>query len=1028
MNYKGIISSSLSFEERLELIKKNDIPKNAPISLPKFLSNKSSLSEYSELLGITSTQLKYMYSDEFIESINLSSRAELLEFFNFNYTYQTVCEEFINKHQIPIETSYSIFLFYDIISITLGNIKQQLKLYCNKGFISDVYLENSFLLGVNSSLKDIAFETIKFEANQAIDVDWIDSELSSYLKLLCDSEYKEYFFEKYPVLLIKAIKKVESFSKFYCNLICRAVDDNRDIKELLDNCIDELEITGLKFGEGDSHNGSSSVTIVEFNKKEKIVYKPRNVSAEFAYQELLKWIRKIDSSFDFKTCSVIERGQYGWMEYIEHVELNEDLELRKYYFNYGYQLALGHLLRATDFHHENLIACGEFPVLVDLETIIQPLEYNNNSSDNSIMGLSYLHKSSYYTALIDFVKFFDAFHGHSSLQPVFFTEDDKSLFYSDKNKGFSSNLVEKTVRTHLPNENIGTEVLRKYKDSIINGFKECYNLLLTHKRELLSSKLLESIFDTCEVRVVLRYTNTYTQLIDALNSPYALSHFKYQDEYSFKLLKAINEFPNYRDIALREITECSHGDVPYFSNSVSSQDLKPHNGDEFKNILKDKALKGLLRDFLNFNRQDMYKEIDVIKYALSFPLKQEVNVNIEESKSAPCLALKLFHAIHGRVLSNMEEALIVEPVTSLDLSTRMSPLKNDLYSGYSGIALAMAYAGIFFNVHSFTEKSKDIVNHILNTIDVRSSYFTGACEGLGGIIYMLSHVGTLWEDSYFLDIAKSLAEKLNALTFRDRNYDLFFGSSGAILSLLSLYSTTKDKEVLQFAKNCGDHLLLHSEVKDGFLQWKNNSPDAKYATTGFAHGVAGILYSLLKLYEVTDENKYLAAVIDGEKYIKKCYSKDSFNWFESYDDVVLGKSIEGQNIWCHGAPGISLFYFELYRITGSLEYKEFLDSSQQIILESIPYDNDSLCHGTLGNVELLKILNQENCLSKIDFDEIKKLIFEHLKENYPRCGTFGQFHSVSLYTGFSGIAYQILRLYENNNLPSLLTFEVPRGN
>src|SRR6185312_10755503 len=38
----------------------------------------------------------------------------------------------------------------------------------------------------------------------------------------------------------------------------------------------------------------------------------------------------------------------------------------------GAYLTLLHVLEATDLHHENLIAAGEHPMLVDLETIFHP--------------------------------------------------------------------------------------------------------------------------------------------------------------------------------------------------------------------------------------------------------------------------------------------------------------------------------------------------------------------------------------------------------------------------------------------------------------------------------------------------------------------------------------------------------------------------------------------------------------------------------------------------------------------------------
>ncbi|CAM5724428.1 hypothetical protein SANTM175S_04328 [Streptomyces antimycoticus] len=43
-----------------------------------------------------------------------------------------------------------------------------------------------------------------------------------------------------------------------------------------------------------------------------------------------------------------------------------------FYWRTGALLALVHALRGTDFHHENIIAAGEHPVLVDLEALLHP--------------------------------------------------------------------------------------------------------------------------------------------------------------------------------------------------------------------------------------------------------------------------------------------------------------------------------------------------------------------------------------------------------------------------------------------------------------------------------------------------------------------------------------------------------------------------------------------------------------------------------------------------------------------------------
>ena len=47
------------------------------------------------------------------------------------------------------------------------------------------------------------------------------------------------------------------------------------------------------------------------------------------------------------------------------------MSYRIFYIRFGEILALSYILNATDLHMENLIAYGEYPVIIDLETFIQ---------------------------------------------------------------------------------------------------------------------------------------------------------------------------------------------------------------------------------------------------------------------------------------------------------------------------------------------------------------------------------------------------------------------------------------------------------------------------------------------------------------------------------------------------------------------------------------------------------------------------------------------------------------------------------
>src|SRR4029077_10035563 len=103
-----------------------------------------------------------------------------------------------------------------------------------------------------------------------------------------------------------------------------------------------------------------------------LVYKPRSLAVDTHFQEILSWFNTHGYQPGFRTLQLLERRTYGWCEYIEASGCNDQAEIERFYQRQGGYLALLYILEATDFHAENLIAAGEHPVLIDLETLLHP--------------------------------------------------------------------------------------------------------------------------------------------------------------------------------------------------------------------------------------------------------------------------------------------------------------------------------------------------------------------------------------------------------------------------------------------------------------------------------------------------------------------------------------------------------------------------------------------------------------------------------------------------------------------------------
>jgi lantibiotic modifying enzyme len=110
-----------------------------------------------------------------------------------------------------------------------------------------------------------------------------------------------------------------------------------------------VELSG---GAGDGHRGGRSVRILRFNSGLKLVYKPRAVSVEAHFQELLGWLNDCGAQPAFRTFKILDRGRHGWTEFIPAAGCVSTEQIRRFYQRQGAYLALLYALEATDVHFE----------------------------------------------------------------------------------------------------------------------------------------------------------------------------------------------------------------------------------------------------------------------------------------------------------------------------------------------------------------------------------------------------------------------------------------------------------------------------------------------------------------------------------------------------------------------------------------------------------------------------------------------------------------------------------------------------
>jgi lantibiotic modifying enzyme len=201
--------------------------------------------------------------------------------------------------------------------------------------------------------------------------------------------------------------------------------------------------------------------------------------------------------------------------------------------------------------------------------------------------------------------------------------------------------------------------------------------------------------------------------------------------------------------------------------------------------------------------------------------------------------------------------------------------------------------------------------------------------------------------------------------------------------------------------------------------------------TGFSHGAAGIAWALLELSALTGDNRFGEAARAAVSYERSLFSATAGNWPDLRDpdpsEVSEVQSNSFVTAWCHGAPGIGMARLRSLRHMDDPVARAEIKAAIHTTLQQGFGGNHSLCHGDLGNLELLLLASQvlNDPLYRTEIDRLAGRILEDIQVRGWVSGVPQGIESPGLMTGLAGIGYGLLRLAEPTRVPSLLTLAPP---
>jgi type 2 lantibiotic biosynthesis protein LanM len=870
-----------------------------------------------------------------------------------------------------------------------------------------------------------------------------------FLELSSEQAFWEDLAIHYPSLLPRIAAIVRHRCAASLRFAQRWALDRPSLSRLCGN--DPGELQKLKFGAGDSHRAGQTVAILR-SEAGQIVYKPRSLAIDITLRRFITELAEDHCGpLTIGVPEAVGLDDHGWVEFVSHRHASGTGELLDFYRGIGHWLALMRLLGGRDMHAENVIAHGGSPVVVDCETLFTP-KIPPSPSDygeavdraGELVGGTVLN-----IGLLPSRGVGLGWRGVDNSAVGMLPGEQPMRWQPGIVKAGSD-------EAHIGTTPVETEVsqnhpsvqpaLAEYWPDVLEGFDEMTDTL----RRLYASGVLRTrleAFANCRIRVVPRATEVYAEIGRMLWHPVSLHKQEPARQRGFDLLTKmaanISSAPGDPAVINAELDDLMDGDIPFFSTLVKEGRLEGPGSTHWLppcNLI-DSALQDwraanfeLERNVIRASLVSAYANDGWMPDDSLLPAsRREGDLDARRRQQAAKIVRGI---VANAILGNDGSVEWIAPVLTQS-GWSVLPLQQDLYNGIPGLALlAGAYlreantgradpveglkdlfARMLHTVHLFEAKEKQLRK---GTLKVRPPP-PGAYIGLASQIWtylVLVQWGLDGGDGLFR--ACALAEDIPEAAAFDEAWDLFAGTAGAIVPLLALAQRTAEDRYLRMASQLGDRLCERAQRKGDKAFWIN--PQWPEGLGGFAHGVSGMGWALAKLGAKTGDAQHQQTARAAFAFEDALFDEEEQNFL----DLRMLPGQKTAAAWCHGSVGIGLARLDLDPSLTNASTRKVLHRTAAATWRLGIGWNHCVCHGDFGAWELLeRAIALGEGPKDLTVAHLGELLLTSLEDHGPSCGMTRHSFAPGLLPGLGGIAYQLLRMHPDNELPSIM---IPGGN
>ncbi len=760
---------------------------------------------------------------------------------------------------------------------------------------------------------------------------------------------------EYPELLHLMGMRLLMAYKNWTDFLYRVRTDQKELESSLCRGKSFRYIEMLEMNGSDSHKGGKKVIKLCTDNGVSIIYKPHGLKKEVIYQKLYGWFcEKLD--LEKKAVILIDKGEYGWEECLVSKECEKEEQVQRYYIRMGIHLFLCMLFGTSDMHQENVLAVGEYPVILDLETFPGIRKEKSLKNADEKIG-SFVEKSVLHTGIL----------------PVFVWKNENAAV----NLGALSRYQRGSTSVRLPVlEKAGTSEMKfvyrylplkegesmpalnqkrvdpgRFVQQLCAGFERSYRLFL--EQESTVETFLCSLWE-CPTRFLIRHTQQYSMYLASSLHPRFLK--RYEDR--LLLLQILQKENADRTLVEQEISEMLLLDIPLFEWTSG----------EYCPYFKTSALNCYERRKRELGEEDLNRQLALIRLSLEMadpenlqdkyfskkeePFDARQSEGVITEKSIRTALLKLIKETENTAVHWEED--LAWPCLHMEKSRawNMEAAGIDLYSGICGIAVFLTE----MKVLGLLQKNDDILERLTKKLfsytdagETEGKSGTGLFCGEGSIAYTYLLLYRMTGKKIFWRYSQKQLEIIDKLSDAEKDVDLLSGNAGYIILLTEMYRESGNDNFLLRAIFLGDLLWEKAVRQETGYGWEHLNSSA---LSGMAHGNSGFIVAYASLFEFTKEEKYAGIIHELLLYENSLYSNVEGNW----RDMRFPMQKVYSNAWCHGAAGILLARLRLYSMEAWQDPAVCQDigNAARVLFDQSERRGLCLCHGMAGNVWIMR--------------------------------------------------------------------------